>query len=83
MSAAGIEPAPAAKARGLQLGPVLLTLPATAGMLVFFVAPIAIFVVYSFLTAQLYDVSRPFTLDAYSRRARLGPEPHAGRATRS
>jgi spermidine/putrescine transport system permease protein len=35
-------------------------------MLVFFAAPIAIFVVYSFLTAQLYDVSRPFTLDAYS-----------------
>ena len=35
-------------------------------MLVFFVAPIAIFVVYSFLTAQLYDVSRPFTFGAYS-----------------
>jgi spermidine/putrescine transport system permease protein len=34
-------------------------------MLVFFVAPIAIFIAYSFLTAQLYDVSRPFTLDAY------------------
>ena len=66
MSATGIESARAAKARGLQVGPVLLTLPATAGMLVFFVAPIAIFVVYSFLTAQLYDVSRPFTLDAYS-----------------
>jgi spermidine/putrescine transport system permease protein len=66
LSATGIDSARAAKARGLQLGPVLLTLPATAGMLVFFVAPIAIFVVYSFLTAQLYDVSRPFTLDAYS-----------------
>lgn len=48
------------------MGPVLLTLPATAAMAVFFVAPIAIFVVYSFLTAQLYDVSRPFTFDAYA-----------------
>jgi spermidine/putrescine transport system permease protein len=66
VSAAGTEAAPAARTRGLQLGPVLLTLPATAAMLVFFVAPIAIFIVYSFLTAQLYDVSRPFTLDAYS-----------------
>jgi spermidine/putrescine transport system permease protein len=66
LSASGIESARAAKARGLQVGPVLLTLPATVGMLVFFVAPIAIFVIYSFLTAQLYDVSRPFTLDAYS-----------------
>jgi spermidine/putrescine transport system permease protein len=62
---AGSDAAPAARARGLQLGPVTLTLPATAGMLVFFAAPIAIFVIYSFLTAQLYDVSRPFTLDAY------------------
>ena len=66
MSAAENEATQAARARGLQLGPVLLTLPATAAMLVFFVAPIAIFVVYSFLTAQLYDVARPFTLDAYS-----------------
>jgi spermidine/putrescine transport system permease protein len=66
LSAAENEATQAARARGLQLGPVLLTLPATAAMLVFFVAPIAIFVVYSFLTAQLYDVSRPFTLDAYS-----------------
>ena len=66
MSAAENEATQAARARGLQLGPVLLTLPATAAMLVFFVAPIAIFVVYSFLTAELYDVARPFTLDAYS-----------------
>ena len=66
MSAAENDATQAARARGLQLGPVLLTLPATAAMLVFFVAPIAIFVVYSFLTAELYDVARPFTLDAYS-----------------
>jgi spermidine/putrescine transport system permease protein len=66
LSAAGTDAAAAGRARGLQLGPVVLTLPATAAMLVFFLAPIAIFVVYSFLTAQLYDVSRPFTLDAYS-----------------
>ncbi len=66
MSAAGSEGARAGGSRGLRLGPVALTLPAVAGMAVFFLAPIAIFVGYSFLTAQLYDVSRPFTLDAYS-----------------
>ena len=66
MSAGRSEAVPAARSRGFQLGPVALTLPGVAGMLVFFVAPIAVFVGYSFLTAQLYDVSRPFTLDAYS-----------------
>jgi spermidine/putrescine transport system permease protein len=66
MSAAAPPAPPAVPRRGLSLGPIALTLPAALGMLVFFVAPIAIFVVYSFLTAQLYDVSRPFTLDAYS-----------------
>jgi spermidine/putrescine transport system permease protein len=65
LSAAETDAAPAARTRGFHLGPVWLTLPATAAMLVFFVAPIAIFIVYSFLTAQLYDVSRPFTVGAY------------------
>ena len=65
MSAAEKDATQAVRPRGLQVGPVLLTLPATAAMLVFFVAPIAIFIAYSFLTAQLYDVSRPFTFDAY------------------
>lgn len=48
-----------------RLGPVLLAAPAVVGMLVFFVAPLVTFVFYSFLTAGLYSVSRPWTLDAY------------------
>ena len=50
---------------GRQLGPVTLTAPTVLGLLVFFVAPFLTFVVYSFLTAGFYSVSRPFTLDAY------------------
>jgi len=46
-------------------GPALLTLPAVAGVLVFFAAPLVTFVFYSVLTAGLYRVSRPWTLHAY------------------
>jgi spermidine/putrescine transport system permease protein len=48
-----------------RVGPVALAAPAVGGMLVFFVAPLVTFAVYSFLTAGLYSVSRPWTLDAY------------------
>ena len=51
--------------RSLALGPIALTLPATLGLLLFFVAPFLTFAVYSFLTSGLFSVSRPFTTDAY------------------
>jgi ABC-type spermidine/putrescine transport system permease subunit II len=49
----------------LRLGPVALSAPAALGLLLFFVAPIAAFFVYSFLTAGLFRVSRPLTLTGY------------------
>jgi len=49
----------------LRLGPIALTTPVAAGLLVFFAAPFITFVVYSFLTAGFFSVSGPFTLDAY------------------
>ena len=65
-SAAHAEAVPGGQVRqGLRLGPLTLTLPATLGMLVFFVAPLATFFVYSFLTAGLFEVSGPVTLDSY------------------
>ncbi|MBA3382389.1 MAG: ABC transporter permease [Actinobacteria bacterium] len=51
--------------RQLQLGPIALTLPATLALLLFFVAPLAAFFVYSFLTAGFYSVTGPLTLEAY------------------
>ncbi len=47
--------------------PLLLTLPAALGLLVFFVAPLAAFLVYSVLTAGLFSVTGPLTLSAYGR----------------
>jgi spermidine/putrescine transport system permease protein len=58
--------AASAGARGLRVGPLTLTAPATLGMLVFFVAPLVTFVVYSFLTAGLFSVSGPLTLANYT-----------------
>ena len=55
-----------AGARRLRVGPLSLTAPATLGMLVFFVAPLVTFVVYSFLTAGLFSVSGPLTLANYT-----------------
>jgi spermidine/putrescine transport system permease protein len=49
----------------MRVGPLVLTAPATAGLLVFFIAPLAAFAVYSFLTSSLYDVQGPLTLDNY------------------
>jgi spermidine/putrescine transport system permease protein len=52
-------------ARPLRVGPLVLTAPATIGLLLFFVAPLVAFGVYSFLTGTLYDVQSPLTLDNY------------------
>jgi spermidine/putrescine transport system permease protein len=46
-------------------GPLALTAPATAGLLVFFIAPLIAFAVYSFLTGSLYEVKAPLTLENY------------------
>jgi spermidine/putrescine transport system permease protein len=51
--------------RRLRLGPGFLTVPSVLGMLLFFVAPLGAFALYSFLTAGIYSVSGPLTLDAY------------------
>jgi spermidine/putrescine transport system permease protein len=45
--------------------PILLLLPLTALTTMFFVVPLLLFVVYSFLTAGLFSVSLPLTFDAY------------------
>jgi spermidine/putrescine transport system permease protein len=58
--------AASAGARRLRVGPLSLTAPATLGMLVFFVAPLVTFAVYSFLTAGLFSVSGPLTLANYT-----------------
>jgi spermidine/putrescine transport system permease protein len=41
------------------------TIPAAAGMVVFFLVPLLVFAVYSFLSNSLYEVALPFTLDGY------------------
>ena len=38
-------------------------------MVVFFLIPLAVFAVYSFLTNSLYEVELPLTLDGVSGRA--------------
>jgi spermidine/putrescine transport system permease protein len=55
------------RGRELRVGPIGLTLPGALGLLLFFLAPLAAFVLYSFLTAGLFSVSGPLTLDAYRR----------------
>jgi spermidine/putrescine transport system permease protein len=54
---------PAARRRGG--GSIIPALPAAAGLVAFFLVPLLVFAVYSFLTAGLYSVSGPLTLDAY------------------
>jgi spermidine/putrescine transport system permease protein len=49
----------------LRFGAAALALPATAWMLLFFAVPLLVFLLYSFLTAKLYDVAGPLTLEAY------------------
>lgn len=43
----------------------LLALPTVLALGIFFLAPLVVFSVYSFLSAGLFGVSRPLTLDAY------------------
>lgn len=45
--------------------PLIAAVPAVLWMLAFFVLPLAVFAVYSFLTNAFYDVAFPTTLDAY------------------
>jgi spermidine/putrescine transport system permease protein len=47
--------------------PIRLAFPAAAGFVLLLLAPLAAFLVYSFLTAKLFSVSTPFTLAAYAR----------------
>jgi ABC-type spermidine/putrescine transport system permease subunit I len=55
----------AGRGRRVGIGPLALTLPALLGLLFFFAAPLIAFAVYSFLTAGLYSVSGPLTLEGY------------------
>jgi len=54
---------PAARRRGG--GSIIPAVPAAAGLVAFFLVPLLVFAVYSVLTAGLYSVSGPLTLDAY------------------
>ena len=65
MSAVADAGAPS-ETRRARLGPGALMLPAAIGLVLFFAAPLGTFFLYSFLSNSLYEVSRPFTLDAYS-----------------
>jgi spermidine/putrescine transport system permease protein len=60
------------RGRELRLGPLVLTLPALLALVVFFLAPLAAFILYSFLTAGLFSVSGPLTLDAYRQAVSSG-----------
>lgn len=48
-----------------RIGAAALAAPAAAWMLAFFAVPLLVFLLYSFLTAKLYEVSGPLTLEAY------------------
>ena len=65
MSAVADAGAPS-ETRRARLGPGALVLPAAIGLVLFFAAPLGTFFLYSFLSNSLYEVSRPFTLDAYA-----------------
>lgn len=58
--------------RTLRLGPLALSVPAALALLVFFVAPIAAFFFYSFLTAALFEVSSPLTFENYREAVTTG-----------
>jgi spermidine/putrescine transport system permease protein len=53
-----------ARERG-HAAPLLAALPAVGWMLAFFLLPLVVFAVYSFLTNAFYDVAFPASLDAY------------------
>ena len=48
-----------------RIGAAALAAPAAVWMLAFFAVPLLVFLLYSFLTAKLYEVSGPLTLEAY------------------
>lgn len=48
-----------------RIGAAGLAAPAAAWMIAFFAIPLLVFLLYSFLTAKLYEVSGPLTLEAY------------------
>jgi spermidine/putrescine transport system permease protein len=58
---------PLGAGREIRVGPLALSAPAALGMLVFFVAPLVTFVIYSFLTSGIFSVSGPLTLESYRR----------------
>jgi spermidine/putrescine transport system permease protein len=60
-----IDAAASSESRRGRPGPGFLVLPAALGLLLLFTAPLGTFFLYSFLTNSLYEVSAPFTLDAY------------------
>jgi ABC-type spermidine/putrescine transport system permease subunit I len=54
------------RATGRRVRPLVATLPAVVWLLAFFATPLVVFLLYSFLTNELYAVGLPFTLDAYA-----------------
>jgi spermidine/putrescine transport system permease protein len=58
---------PADRRRPRRLGPLAMSAPATAGLLLLFAAPFVTFVVYSVLTGAIYSfkVGAPLTLENY------------------
>jgi spermidine/putrescine transport system permease protein len=62
------HPAAAARRRrGLHVGPIALTAPAALGLLIFFAAPVSVFLVYSLLTGAAFSFSAdtPFTIQNF------------------
>ena len=53
-------------------GRLLVIGPPYLWLLIFFLAPLAAFILYSFLTAGLFSVSGPLTLDAYRQAVSSG-----------
>src|SRR4051812_7620755 len=64
-AAAQEAPPPPRVERRITAGPLILSLPAVLTMLILFVAPLSVFVVYSFLHGAFFQVSGPFTLENY------------------
>jgi spermidine/putrescine transport system permease protein len=62
---ATIDAGASPESRRARPGPGFLVVPAALGLLLLFAAPLGVFFLYSFLTNSLYEVSGPFTLDAY------------------
>lgn len=62
----GMEATPQPRFRRRRPGNLFLTVPGVLLVLVFCIAPLAVFFVYSFLTGELYGVSPPLTLENYS-----------------